>query len=150
MSRSKLPTGSVSRMVTFAAALLLLHPLQTAADSTGRDLNWSLGYELPDNKCKSPKVRKTNQLANQSEKMRRKINRYNNCVRKYQTGLFEDAKRIQDSVAVGVSPEQAEVLKTKLLAIATRIKQGADGGALDMVDRLEMERLFSQGTRAGI
>ncbi len=116
------------RLVAASAAVLaVMIPLHASAEAASRGLAGGLGYEMSGTPCKAPKTRKTNQVANQAEKMRRKINRYNKCVREFQLGLFADATRIQDAVAEGVTSEQAEILKIKLLAIAERIKQLGGG-----------------------
>ena len=116
---------------------------------TNTEVEWVLGYEIPAHDCKKPKLRQSNQNADQISRFQRQSKRYARCVAEYQTGIIEDHQRIIAAAEHGISKDQTQIFVEKLRNIeATVVELGGSAGS--SIDPLEAERLLSVGNRSSI
>lgn len=116
---------------------------------TNAEVAWVLNYQVPAHTCKKPKLRQSNQNADQISRFQRQSKRYVKCVAEYQTAIIEDHQRIVAAAEHGITSEQTQVFVEKLRGIeATVVELG--GSTTTTIDPLEADRLLSVGNRSSI
>ena len=133
------------------AGLLISVALPAAADKDAetRDMNWVANYEIPGHDCKEPKLRQSNQNADQISRYQRKLKRYRKCVGEYQQILIADHQQIISIAQQSATPEQTTMVVEKLAEIQEAVVSMGEGQSLE-VDPLEVERIGSVGNRPSI
>ncbi|NKC00726.1 MAG: hypothetical protein GKR90_19835 [Pseudomonadales bacterium] len=118
-----------------------------AAD-THPEVAWSLGYSVPEHKCVKPRMRKSN-TEGQTDRFQRKVARFANCVKKYQTGLIADHQRILASAEHGLTKGQAEQLVGSLKSIEQSLVSLGEDFVVEQ-DYSDLQRVLVMGNRSSI
>jgi len=113
------------------------------------ELKWALSYEMPSYKCKKPKLRQSNQTADQFARFERKSKHYARCVADYQTQAIEDHGRIVAAAEQGVTQAQAEILVEKLRGIESAVIEIGEN-SVTQLDPKEADRILSIPSRSSI
>lgn len=123
-----------------------------AADAARGDLSWALAYETPGHSCVRPKLRKSNEVAGQYEKMKRKTAQFNRCVKKFHGLLIEDHQKIVQAARTaptGFTEQQAQSLLAKVRDIEKTLEELGENLSIPH-DQYEIERFFHVGNRPSI
>ena len=123
-----------------------------AADAELGDLSWALAYETPGHSCVRPKPRKSNEVAGQYDKMKRKTAQFNRCVTKFHHLLIEDHQNIVQAAQTAqteLTEQQVEVLVAKLRGIEKALEELGENLSIPH-DQYDIERFFHIGNRPSI
>ena len=114
-----------------------------------KDMSWVVGYEIPEHDCKEPKLRQSNQSADQISRFQRKLKRYRKCVGEFQQQLTADHQQIITIAQQSATPEQTTVVVEKLQGIQAAVVELSQSQGLE-VDPTDIEQLNSVGNRPSI
>jgi hypothetical protein len=123
-----------------------------AADATNGDLSWALAYETPGHSCVRPKQRKSNEVAGQYDKMKRKTAQFNRCVKEFHGQLIEDHQKIVQAARTaptGFTEQQGQSLLAKVRDIEKTLEELGENLSIPH-DQYEIERFFHIGNRPSI
>ena len=118
------------------------------AETPHAEVTWSLSYEIPDVTCVKPRLRKSNEVAGRDIRRKRRLTRYMNCVKQYQTGLIKDHQRIVAAAEHGLSKEQGLAFVDVLKKIETRLESVNSDSAV-LPEWVELQQL-TIGNRSSI
>ena len=113
------------------------------------EVGWALAYETPVLTCKRPKARKSNEVAGQFDRFRRKMERYAKCVNKYHQRLIEDHQRIVKAAALGITEQQAQSMIGNVRHIEQTVEALGENYSITL-NQYDIERFFHVGNRPSI
>ena len=123
-----------------------------AADAAQTELSWALAYETPDHSCVRPKPRKSNEVAGQYDKMKRKTAQFSRCITKFHRLLIEDHQNIVQAAQTAqteLTEHQVKILVGKVRGIEKTLEDLGENLSIPH-DQYEIERFFHIGNRPSI
>lgn len=113
------------------------------------EVSWALVYETPVQTCKRPKARKSNEVAGQFDRFRRKMEKYTKCVNIYHQRLIEDHQRIVKAAEFGITEQQAQIMIAKVRHIEESVEALGENYSITL-NQYDIERFFHVGNRPSI
>ena len=130
------------------ASIFVFGACSTWAETPHPEVTWTLSYEIPDVTCVKPRLRKSNEVAGRDIRRKRRLARYLNCVKQYQTGLIKDHQRIVAAAEHGLTKDQGLAFVDVLKKIEARLESVNSDSAVSP-DWLELQQL-TIGNRSSI
>ncbi len=110
-------------IVTLALTLLIAAPTAVAEQTEMHpEVKKALEYRLRKNTCEPPKRRQSNVVSGQSRKMKKALEKYENCIIDYKKEIFEDFNQLKGSAQYGLTQDQADQILRKMAVIQKAIE----------------------------